>query len=135
MKNTLTTAVYVILAIAVIYVSLFFLSCNKKENSNSSPQATSCSATKAGVENIGIFPADNPWNTDISNDGVDFDISSYSVTNQVILRAMKKYGLILANIGSKKYISGAPDERWSNDKLRQLLQVKASDFEVVKFNN
>jgi hypothetical protein len=68
MKNTLTTAVYVILAIAVIYVSLFFLSCNKKEVSNSNQHATSCSATKTSVENIGIFPADNPWNKDISQE-------------------------------------------------------------------
>lgn len=325
MKNTLATAVYVILAIAVIYVSLFFLSCNKKEVSNSDHPTTSCSATKADVENIEIFPSDNPWNKDISLDDVDpnssqiianfssspvktdfgsgewngapigipyvavcgsqqkiavnftdygdesdagpyaiplnapiegngdgdshvisvdeengilyelfnahvngdhwdassgaifnlksndlrpetwtsadaaglpifpglvryeeikkgvidhpirftltssnvkpayiyparhkvssgggqyslpfggrirlmadFDITSYSATNQVILKAMKKYGLILADIGSNMYISGAPDERWNNDELRELLQVKASDFEVVKFNN
>lgn len=64
-----------------------------------------------------------------------FDISSYSATNQVILRAMKKYGLILADIGSNLYISGAPDERWNNDDLRKLGQVRGSDFEVVKFNN
>jgi hypothetical protein len=63
-----------------------------------------------------------------------FDISSYSATNQVILRAMKKYGLILADIGSNLYITGAPDERWNNDDLRRLGQVKGSDFEVVKFN-
>jgi len=71
MKNTLTTAVYVILAIAVIYVSLFFLSCNKKEISNSNHPVTSCSATKAGVEDIEIFPADNAWNKDVSHDAVD----------------------------------------------------------------
>ena len=325
MKNTLTTAVYVILAIAVIYVSLFFLSCNKKEISNSNHPVTSCSATKAGVEDIEIFPADNAWNKDVSHDAVDpyssqiiasfssspvktdfgsgewdgapigipfvavcgnqqkiavnftdygdesdagpyaiplnapiegngsgdshvisvdgengtlyelfnahvngdhwdassgaifnlksddlrpetwtsadaaglpifpglvrydeikkgqidhairftltssnvtpayiyparhkvssgggqyslpfggrmrlkgdFDISSYSTTNQVILKAMKTYGLIFADIGSNMYVSGAPDERWNNDELRELLQVKASDFEVVKFNN
>jgi hypothetical protein len=325
MKNTLLTAVYVILAIAVIYVSLFFLSCTKRETSSSDHQVTSCSATKANVENIEIFPPDNPWNKDISQDAVDpsssqiianfssspvkadfgsgewdgapigipyvavcgsqqkvavnftdygdesdkgpyaiplnapiegngngdshvisvdeengilyelfnahvngdhwdassgaifnlksndlrpetwtsadaaglpifpglvrydeivkgvidhairftlassnvmpayiyparhkvssgggqyslpfggrirlkadFDLSSYSVTNQVILKAMKKYGLILADIGSNMYVSGAPDERWNNDELRELLQVKASDFEVVKFNN
>jgi hypothetical protein len=64
-----------------------------------------------------------------------FDISGYSSKNQVILSAMKKYGLMLADIGSNMYISGAPDERWSNEELRALLQVKASDFEVVKFNN
>jgi hypothetical protein len=42
---------------------------------------------------------------------------------------------VLADIGSNMYISGAPDERWNNDELRELLQVKASDFEGVKFNN
>jgi hypothetical protein len=65
----------------------------------------------------------------------NFDISSYSPTNQIILRAMKKYGLILADIGSNLYITGAPDERWNNDDLRKLGQVHGSDFEVVKFNN
>jgi len=65
----------------------------------------------------------------------NFDISSYSATNQIILRAMKKYGLILADIGSNLYISGAPDERWNNDDLRRLGQIHGSDFEVVKFNN
>jgi hypothetical protein len=64
-----------------------------------------------------------------------FNISGYSATNQVILKAMKKYGLILADIGSNLYISGSPDERWNNDDLHQLGQVHGSDFEVVKFNN
>ncbi len=63
------------------------------------------------------------------------NISGFSATNQVILRAMKKYGLILADIGSNLYISGAPDARWDNDDLQRLGQVKGSDFEVVKFNN
>lgn len=62
------------------------------------------------------------------------DIGSYSATNQVILRAMKKYGLILADIGSNLYISGAPDERWNNDDLQKLGRLHGSDFEVVKFN-
>jgi hypothetical protein len=64
-----------------------------------------------------------------------FDISGYTATNQVILKAMKKYGLILADIGSNLYISGAPDDRWNNDDLHLLGQVHGSDFEVVKFNN
>ena len=63
------------------------------------------------------------------------NISSYSTTNQVILRAMKKYGLILADIGSNLFVSGAPDDRWKNDDLRELGQLHGSDFEVVKFNN
>ena len=65
----------------------------------------------------------------------NFDISGFSAMNQVILRAMKKYGLILADIGSNLYISGGPDERWNNDDLRRLGQLHGSDFEVVKFNN
>lgn len=64
----------------------------------------------------------------------NYDISSFSPHNQVILTAMKKYGLILADIGSNMFISGAPDSRWDNDELRQLLQVTGKDFEVVKFN-
>ncbi|WP_426668293.1 hypothetical protein ACPPVU_19285 [Mucilaginibacter sp. McL0603] len=47
---------------------------------------------------------------------------------------MKKYGLILADIGSNMYISGAPDERWNNDDLQRLGTIAASNFEVVKFN-
>jgi hypothetical protein len=65
----------------------------------------------------------------------NFDISSYSTTNQIILRAMKKYGLILADIGSNLYITGTPDERWNNTDLQKLGQIHGSDFEVVKFNN
>ena len=63
------------------------------------------------------------------------DISGFSATNQVILRALKKYGLILSDIGSNLYITGSPDERWDNDDLHRLGQVHGSDFEVVKFNN
>jgi hypothetical protein len=60
-----------------------------------------------------------------------FDISSFSAHNQVILQAMKKYGLILADIGSNLYISGAPNESWDNDDLHLLGSVKGSDFEVI----
>ncbi len=64
----------------------------------------------------------------------NYDISTFSPHNQVILTAMKKYGLMLADIGTNMYISGAPDERWNNDELRELLRVTGSNFEVVKFN-
>jgi hypothetical protein len=64
----------------------------------------------------------------------NFDISGYSATNKVILTAMKKYGLILADIGSNMYVTGAPDERWNNDDLQKLGAIAASNFEVVKFN-
>jgi IPT/TIG domain len=63
-----------------------------------------------------------------------FTISSYSATNQIILTAMKKYGLILADNGSAMYIAGAPDSRWDNDDLHNLGGVTASDFEVVQIS-
>ena len=63
-----------------------------------------------------------------------FDVSGYSAANQVILNAMKKYGLILADNGSSMYISGAPDDRWDNNDLHQLGNVHASDFEVVQMS-
>ncbi|CAG0931277.1 hypothetical protein TFLX_02061 [Thermoflexales bacterium] len=55
----------------------------------------------------------------------------FSEPTKVILRAMKKYGLILADNGSSWYISGAPDERWDNDMLHELDVVVGSDFEAV----
>ena len=64
-----------------------------------------------------------------------FDISGFTPAIQVILRAMKKYGLILADNGSNWYISGAPDMRWSDNELNQLKTIKGSNFEVVKMNN
>ena len=63
-----------------------------------------------------------------------FDISHFSANVQVILAAMKKYGLIMADNGSSMYISGAPDSRWDNDDLHNLSQVTASAFEVVQMN-
>ncbi len=62
----------------------------------------------------------------------EFDISGFSETNQIILKALKRYGLILADVGSSMFISGAPDDRWDNDDLRELRKVKVADFEVIK---
>ena len=61
-----------------------------------------------------------------------FDLSSYSAANQVILKALQQYGMIMADNGSSMYISGAPDARWNNDDLHLLGGVVASDFEVVQ---
>ena len=60
-----------------------------------------------------------------------FDISGFSAANQVILRALKKYGMILADNGSAWYISGAPDPGWNNDDLHNLGLIHGSDFEAV----
>ena len=61
-----------------------------------------------------------------------FNISGYPADDQVILTAMKKYGMILADNGSAIFISGAPDNRWNNTNLNLLKQITASNFEVVQ---
>jgi hypothetical protein len=60
-----------------------------------------------------------------------FDISSYPRDVQVILTALKKYGMIMTDNGAPMFLSGAPDSRWNNSDLHLLKQVTASDFEVV----
>jgi hypothetical protein len=63
-----------------------------------------------------------------------YNISGFSANNQVILTALKKYGMIMADNGSAMYISGAPDSRWDNNDLHNLSSVPASVFEVVQIN-
>lgn len=61
-----------------------------------------------------------------------FDVSSYSPTNQIILNAMKKYGLILADNGSKLFFQGTEDSRWNDTDLANLANVQSANFEVVQ---
>ena len=60
-----------------------------------------------------------------------YDINGFSAPIQVILNAFKRYGIILADNGSDWFISGAPDERWDNDMLRELKVLEGNDFEAV----
>jgi hypothetical protein len=61
-----------------------------------------------------------------------FDTSGFSPNVRVILEAMKKYGMLLADNGSGWYVSGAPDPRWSDEELATLGSVRSTDFEVVR---
>ncbi len=61
----------------------------------------------------------------------DFDISNYSKTNRIILKALKKYGMFLADNGTGIFISGVPSKSWDNDDLHKLGGVTAADFEAV----
>lgn len=61
----------------------------------------------------------------------DFDISGFPQEAQVILTALKRYGMILADNGSDWYISGSPDARWNNDAIHTLKKVHGKDLEVV----
>ncbi len=60
------------------------------------------------------------------------DISGFSTDNQVILQALKTYGMMLADNGSDWFLGGAPDRRWDDEDLHELQEgIHGSDFEVV----
>ena len=61
-----------------------------------------------------------------------FDISGYSAANQVILTAMKDYGMILADNGGYFFFQGAPDPRWNDDDLTNLDSIGSENFDVVQ---
>jgi hypothetical protein len=62
----------------------------------------------------------------------EFDISGFSADVQVVLLAMKRYGIVLADCGSNWYVSGAPDPRFDNDAfVSELHTVPGSAFEAV----
>jgi len=62
----------------------------------------------------------------------DFDVSGLSVEVQVILTALKRYGMFLADNGGGWFVSGAPDPRWDDDALGALKSVPSSAFEAVR---
>jgi hypothetical protein len=61
----------------------------------------------------------------------DYNISGFTPDMQVILRAMKKYGIVLADNGSDWYVSGVPNAGWDNDELHDLDVLRGSNFEAV----
>jgi hypothetical protein len=60
-----------------------------------------------------------------------YPLSAFPRQARIVLSALKRYGMIVADNGSSWYISGAPDPRWSNDELHTLGRVPGSAFEVV----
>jgi hypothetical protein len=62
----------------------------------------------------------------------DYDLSGFSPEAQVILQALKTYGMILADNGSDNFLTGAPDPRWNMAALRELRRVTTKDLEVVE---
>ena len=62
-----------------------------------------------------------------------FDLAGYHGQALVVLRALKRYGLIVADNGSSWYITGAPNPHWNNEDLDQLKSVPGSAFEAVEY--
>jgi hypothetical protein len=61
----------------------------------------------------------------------DFNVSSFSKDNQVILNAMKQYGMVIADNGGYFFFQGAPSAHWNDNDLDNLKSVASSNFEVV----
>ena len=59
------------------------------------------------------------------------DISRFGPQSQVVLRALQRYGMMLADNGAPWYAGGAPDARWDDDDLHRLGELTGADFEVV----
>jgi hypothetical protein len=60
-----------------------------------------------------------------------YSLAGYHGESLIMLRALKRYGLIVADNGSSWYLTGAPDPRWNDDDLEQLKRVPGSAFEAV----
>jgi hypothetical protein len=60
-----------------------------------------------------------------------YDISRFPPQPRAILRALKLYGMIVADNGSDWYITGAPNKGWNDDALHMLGQVQGKEFQVV----
>ena len=60
------------------------------------------------------------------------DIGGFPPTAQVVLKALKQYGMILADNGGSWFISGAPDPRWNDAEIETLKRIHGGDFEVVQ---
>ena len=60
-----------------------------------------------------------------------FDTGPFPRQARIVLEALRRYGMIVADNGSDWYVSGAPDPRWSNSQLHTLHNVTGSAFEVV----
>ena len=60
-----------------------------------------------------------------------FDLAPYHGQALIILRALERYGLVVADNGSSWYITGAPNPHWNNEDLDQLKSVPGSAFEAV----
>ena len=61
-----------------------------------------------------------------------YSLAGYHGESLIVLRALKRYGLIVADNGSSWYITGAPDPRWNDDDLEQIKRVPGSAFEAVE---
>jgi hypothetical protein len=61
-----------------------------------------------------------------------FSLAGFHGESLIVLRALERYGLIVADNGSSWYITGAPSPRWNDEDLEQIKRVPGSAFEAVQ---
>ena len=61
----------------------------------------------------------------------NYPVRSFPRQARIVLVALKRYGMIVADNGSSWYIQGEPNSHWSNDALHELHRVNGSNFRVV----
>jgi hypothetical protein len=97
--------------------------------------------TVSQTRNTFVYPARHAASSDSSADlppmgmrfrlKASFPVSRYPKQSRVVLRALQRYGMIVADNGSDWYLSGAPAKGWNNDDLHSLGGVTGKNFEVV----
>jgi hypothetical protein len=97
--------------------------------------------TVSRTRNTFVYPARHQASSDSSADlppmglrvrlKAGFPVSRYPRQSRVVLRALQRYGMIVADNGSDWYVSGAPSPGWNNDDLHSLGGVTGKNFEVV----
>jgi hypothetical protein len=97
--------------------------------------------TVSRTRNTFVYPARHQASSDSSADlppmglrvrlKAGFPVSRYPRQSRVVLRALQRYGMIVADNGSDWYVSGAPSSGWNNDDLHSLGGVTGNNFEVV----
>jgi hypothetical protein len=61
----------------------------------------------------------------------NYPVASFPPQARIVLKALRRYGMIVADNGTSWYLTGAPNPGWDNDQLHTLGKVKGSDFRVV----
>jgi hypothetical protein len=96
-----------------------------------------CHATQRGYIHPATHFASESDNPDLPPMGLRVRLKAtvnenkFPASIRPIIRALKKYGMFVADNGSDWYLSGAPDPRWNEDDIHELGQLKGSDFEAV----
>jgi len=92
--------------------------------------------SSANATRVGALPADppDPERVELVVKSVLREIESIGEAGEKspILRALKTYGMIVADNGSSWFVSGAPDPRWDDAQLEELKRVPGTAFEVVR---